>query len=1244
VGALKIGHNTAEAFIGRGSQESIDAGIRFKGNRLRDEMTRYLIALICISVATLNAQTTSSLTGRVADPSGAIIAGATVSLKTGQGRVYRETTTDRAGDFTFSQVAPATYSIEVRSQGFKTYVAEDVVLLVNTPITINVSLVLGPATESIEVKDAATQISTTDASIGNPIGEKAILELPLEARNVVGLLSLQPGVSYLGDPSERDDYRSGAVNGGKSDQSNVLLDGIDVNDQQTRVAFTSVLRTTLDSVVEFRTTTANGGADAGRTSGAQVSLVTKSGTNSLHGALYEFNRNTATTANSPLNIEAGLPRPALIRNVFGASVGGPLIKNKLFIFANYEGRRDRSQASVVRTVPTNLFRQGTFTYPTISGPLATVTPAEIASNIDPLHVGPAPDVLSLFQQYPQPNDSTVGDGINTAGYRFNAATPLRYDTYISRIDYNIDSGGKHTLFWRGQLQNDHVVPAIGVPQFPGQPDNQSQPLNAKGIAVGYTWVQSSRLVSSFSYGLTRQAYDNTGVQTAPYVTMLGVDPIQGTTTAEHVKIPVNQLSNNTSFSIGSHQLSFGGVARWIRVNQSNAHNSFSGALSDASELLPDNGASFFNALPNASPAAQLSIESDMTDLLGLITFGTGAFNYTIDGNLQPQGALVSRKYVDNEYELFIQDSWKATRSLTVTYGLRASLFPAISEANGYQVTTNVPASQWLGIRASLAAAGEPQSMAPPLSYNLSNAPGGRPLYPFQRHFAPRVAIAYSPQASDGLAKTLFGGPGKTVFRVGAGLFYDLFGQGLIQQENSGGLGFSSSIFVTPQYTASTAPRFTGLTQIPNNFLPQAPAFGFPQVGPNDFGVSLFVDNKLKSPYSINANVSVARELNHGFFFETAYVGRFSRHSLDPINVAAGTDLKDTTSGQDYFSAAAAMQGYLRSNAAVTSVGPVPFFENVYPGYAGGGFTATQNLYQYYWSGNIGNDTLPLLLIDLPGVCSPCSKFGPAAMFNDQYAGLQVLSSIGGGSYNALQVMLRKHFDAGLLFDINYTRSKCIDIGSTRESDGALDAYLVVNSFNIGQMRGLCDYDQSNNLSADFVAEVPIGRGHKFLSGINRWADAAIGGWQVSGIWRQSSGLPQGIVNGFLWATNWQQQGFADQALRPQITNRGGNVFADPSAAYGDYVPNFPGESGWRNVIRGQGYFSLDLGIGKRFVMPFSEKQSLQFRAEAFNVTNSSRFDIASANLNIGTPPPQFGTYSALLNSPRVMQFGLRYEF
>ena len=245
------------------------------------------------------------------------------------------------------------------------------------------------------------------------------------------------------------DRLNGSVNGSKPDQNNITLDGVDVNDQNTRNAFQSVLRVTLDSVREFRTTTQNPTAEQGRGSGAQIALVTKSGTNDLHGSLYEYHRNTLTSANSFFNNRSGVPRQKLIRNTFGTSLGGPIKKNRLFYFLNYEGRRDASDGTATRLAPTASMRAGFVTYLNKSGGVSTTTPAQI-KQVDPAGIGVDPAVLAVLSQYPLPNDDTQGDGFNTSGYRFKASQPVRLKTYIAKIDYTLDSSAKKHGLLAGQ--------------------------------------------------------------------------------------------------------------------------------------------------------------------------------------------------------------------------------------------------------------------------------------------------------------------------------------------------------------------------------------------------------------------------------------------------------------------------------------------------------------------------------------------------------------------------------------------------------------------------------------------------------------------------------------------------------------------------------------------------------------------------------------------------------------------------
>jgi hypothetical protein len=263
-------------------------------------VTWLMAAVICAFASLASAQSgTSTLQGKVVDAQKASLPGATATLSNTATGFTRDAVSDAAGAFTFSAVPPGTYTLTVALTGFKTSVADKVTLQVDTITELNVGLEIGSLSESVQVSAEAPVINSSDASIGNVISGNQIRQLPLEGRNVVGLLSLQPGVTYVpkSDPGATMDPRYGSVSGARADQSTVTLDGIDVNDQDRQTAFTSVLRVTLDSVQEFRVTTSNYGADQGRSSGAQVSLVTRAGTNDLHGSGYYVNRNTAFSSN-----------------------------------------------------------------------------------------------------------------------------------------------------------------------------------------------------------------------------------------------------------------------------------------------------------------------------------------------------------------------------------------------------------------------------------------------------------------------------------------------------------------------------------------------------------------------------------------------------------------------------------------------------------------------------------------------------------------------------------------------------------------------------------------------------------------------------------------------------------------------------------------------------------------------------------------------------------------------------------
>src|SRR5216684_1075946 len=337
--------------------------------------------ILVLSVFIWAQSSTTSLHGTVSDTKGAVLPGASVTISDPQTGFSRSTKTDDQGVYQFLQLPPATYVVTVIASGFANLKQENVRLMVNTPATLNLNMQVQGQTVTVEVSGAAPLVNTTDASLGHAFGSEKIENLPFEGRDPVGILSLQPGVVFIAPKNvvnEGTDSRGGAVNGARSDQTNVTLDGVDNNDQLKGFAFTGALRATLDSIEEFRVTTTNAGVDQGRSSGAQVQLVTKSGSNQIHGAAYEYHRPKNLVANDYFNkhsqeqtcLQNGTPSsdpscntaPSLLRNTFGGSFGGPIKKDRLFYFLAYEGQRTRENQQVTREVPSTLLRQGIIEY------------------------------------------------------------------------------------------------------------------------------------------------------------------------------------------------------------------------------------------------------------------------------------------------------------------------------------------------------------------------------------------------------------------------------------------------------------------------------------------------------------------------------------------------------------------------------------------------------------------------------------------------------------------------------------------------------------------------------------------------------------------------------------------------------------------------------------------------------------------------------------------------------------------
>jgi|HubBroStandDraft_6_1064221.scaffolds.fasta_scaffold17755_1 hypothetical protein len=1309
----------------------------------------FALAIFLSGATSTAAQTgTTSLRGVVVDKSRAAVSGAKVTVRNASEGVERDATTSALGEFEILALPPGTYTLTVEKDGFGKYQQDGLQLLVNVAASATVTLQVGSVTTQVEVSAQTETINTTDASLGNAFNENQVKQLPLESRNVPDLLSLQAGVIYTGDRPDMDaekDTRSGSVNGARSDQSNITLDGISVNDKGGH-SFTSVLPVTLDSVQEFRVTTSNYGADQGSSSAAQVALVTKSGTNNFHGSVYEYNRNSYFSANDyfikTAQLESDSPNkpPKLNRNIFGAAVGGPIKKDRLYFFLNFEGYRDAEAVSAVRTVPTAAMRDGVIQYACLNGnttacPGNTVTGLSGASYtapagyfaLSPAQItamdsgslgphGPDPAVISYMSTYPLPNDSTVGDGLNTAGYRFRAPTDTKKNWYIAKLDYNLTSDAKHRISVSGALANENAAQA---PFLPGAPPETDIVNYNKGIIVGYSAVISQSLVNNFRYGFVRESVGTIGNSTQEWNYLQAFD--QGINYSSSFQRPVHNLTDDVSWIRGRHTWQFGFQFAFLRNPESNLNTSFSvgqanpdwllnSGLSGPANPSPLNPSNVANGYPQVDSNFVSNYDYSMTSLLGMITFGDAVYNYDKSGNPLPQGAPVTRRFAEDSYEMYAQDVWKVKANLTLTLGLRYSLFSPPWETNGLQVGTTFSLGDWFNDRGQGMLQGVPSNAQPLITYQLAGPANGKPgYYNWDYHnFAPRVAFAWSPDASAGLLGALFGGKGRSSIRGGFGIVYDRVGESLVDTfDQNGSFGLSTSLNnPSDAQTSITAPRLTNMNIIPatdytgSPILPAAPPGGFPQTYPTGTGaITWGIDNNLKTPYSYTLDLAVSRELGSGFSVEAAYVGRLSHRLLAQDDLAMPLDIFDKGSGIDYFTAEKALAKAFRPQLVAGATAPTLSFnpaslpanvqkfwqdqiQQLAPGgaYTLSGCTGTNAsgnpnvlpttnpvVFAFdVFCGTSFNDSLALYNLDyngIPDFNNPNQLYftsgGQYSYYAPQYSSLYAWRSMAWSNYHALQVIVRHKMTHGFQFDLNYTFSKAEDISSDAErvgpaSNGSLLGLNnnIINAWDPDAQKGVASFDATHQFNANWIFELPFGRGRAFGKDSNRLLDALIGGWQLSGLFRITSGFPVTVDNGFSnFPTNFEMEGNADQIAPVRtgvFTNTGTpNIFANGPAAINSFAPAYAGESGQRNVIRGDGFFGLDLGLAKRWTMPWSEKQSVQFRWEVFNVPNTVRFDVQSSllsnSLGLGSGT-SFGNYSGLLTNPRIMQFALRYEF
>ncbi|MEO7027990.1 MAG: TonB-dependent receptor [Acidobacteriaceae bacterium] len=1234
-----------------------------------------LLAILIASPFALTAQDSSAMTGVVTDSTGATLPGTTVTLANpGKGiSLTQQTRSD--GAYRFPNVPPATgYVVTFSHTGFADVQFSNVALQVGVTRTQDAKLSAGTSVAvEVSASNNAVTLNTTDASIGNNIDVRALTELPIQSRaSPAVLFALQPGVS------------SGSVTGARTDQSEVTLDGLDVNDISTGQTFNiNGGGAPVDSVQEFRGVVAGLVPSVGTGSGGQFQLVTKSGTNKFHGNINEYHRDTVTAANTYFNNVAGVPRTPLIQNQFGGNLGGPIFRDKLFFFADFNNSRIVRSNSVLRTVPLDSFRNGNINYilardangnacsftsrlNTTPQCIGTLTPAQVAG-LDPQHIGFSQTLLSFINgRFPHANDLTRGDGVNTGGFRFTVPAPDFLYQGVARVDYNLTSKqrffARYTIAKRDATQTDRFVPT----------DPQTHPFQDRsyGYVVSHIWQIGNNKVNQFYYGdeVTEFNFPTTFNPTgANQYGFGGGTPGAFTSgpfdsaSSQRRRVPIPEVRDDFNWQLGAHNVTFGGTFKFIKTNSSLVNDFNFATLGLGGQLLtldssvrPTVANGFATNPIRGGSTAPNDFDNAFALALGRIGSVASQYNYSANGTPFPNGTGETRRYRYYQTEAYIGDTWKINPQLTVTYGVRYQLYTVPYEVSGAQANQNTSFDQYFSARLKQSATSqEGVSAVPLITYNLggkaNNAP---PLYrPSYKDFAPRLAFAYNPAYSP-----------HTVINGSVGLVYDrtvINAVNFIQDQSS--YLFQNS--ATKQYGTQTGARanlladpriganlaFANPNTAPVITKPFTPFVDNAQgTDPNDpFGVpgapfgtatsqfNTIVDPGLKDPYSIAVNMGIQQEFQGHLIMRLNYAGRFGRRLLAQADASQLVEFLDPASGQSLSQAFANLTLQGRAGQSFT---PQPFFENqVGPGLTVPLANAFSTLV------NVGDFADFIQALQGNGFLN--FNVGLASQFSEN----TFLTNKGSSVYHGLLFTLTKNFSQGLQFDFNYTLSHSIDNTSAVANfiAGGQGFGFVCDATNLRECRANSDFDRTTVINSDFVYALPIGRGKPFLGQSSTLLDEAIGGWSVSAIPAWSSGVA------FTAFSNAFVAGFANNAPAIFNGNRGdvathitksANGEVDAFRNNGTAAAAFSGPVGFtigsRNNLRGPSQFNMDAGLAKRFIILPNDRLNLQFRADFFNVLNHPTFATPNSDITSG----QFGQITATSNGARVGQFSLRLDF
>ena len=1169
------------------------------------------LALLLLNGNALHGQSssafTATLSGSVIDPAGGAVSGAKVTLTSPEIGFSRTYSTAASGLYTFTFLPQGNYWLEVEAQGFKHYKQVGITLVAGQAAEQNVSLVVGAVTDRIEITSQAPLLNADNANISEDLSARFAQDLPLNFRSVISLTLINSSVNnaaeeqVVGAPglSQTADQDISFLNFGGTffDTAEYLVDGT----WDTRADWGGVIYVpSVDAVQELKIQTNAFTAQYGWSSGNVVNIVTKSGSNDFHGDAYEFYTNSSLDAKYFFN---NGPQPAFHRNQYGGTIGGPILKNKLFFFAYYEGLRQASPATAVYTLPTSAERMGNFSAllgaptgktdclgrPILSGQIynpfstrqitAGVGGATCSGFIrDPFggNVIPQADMDKITSGIATGNFwPTAGNGL-VSNFTATAAAPEHSDEYSGRVDYNVDDNNRIYGRWSQKYQTKTNTPDFFGASDPGGP-GLLNPNNRYSTNLGVNHIFNPTFTMNFNFGVNRHVEGGIGqgfgfkssalglpsfidgiAPAFPQITEQGYAGLGANGGNNNYIAPQTLWTSSVDFTKlrGKHALAFGFTDVWLRLD---------GGHYGETTLN-------FDTSSTAGPDPQNPTAGT----------GNGFSSFLVGVGTNSQTAFQAFPATDKHFlGWYVQDGWKVTPKVTLNLGLRYEIQTAPTERhnaqNYFDFTAKNPISAQVG-----ASAFYPGEL-------IFNSPGNSGLYktPYN-NVAPRVSVAI--QAAN-----------KAVVRAGYGIFYvpNFYGQGPNDGFSQGtpwtttlnnGINPASTLSGNANVNCQNAGVFAPCgSAFPNGErLPTGNAAG----GLQDVGFGAGItNNNRKTPYVEQWMAGVQYSFTPNDLLDVSYVGNHGTSLL-----ATGEQWQQMPVGN-----------LAMGNALFAQV-PNPFFGHITSSGCG-----------------LNNPTV-ILAQTLAPFPEYCSVFEPEP-------------SVGTSSYNALEATFTHRWHSGLDLNLSYTFSKFMD--DVQGNSGW--AFPGSGTSNLNSYNLAADYSvDPSNVTHRFVAtydyELPFGQGKRFGGEWSRSVDAVLGGWQWTGILTAESGLPLSIQP----ASNNVGFGFNQRpnvvpGVNPIPANQSISNWLNPAAFSQPAAFTFGNAPRFFSNLHGPKYFNWDMGIQKRW--NFMEHKQFQFRLEMFNALNHPDFFQPDTNLGDGA---NFGRITAAYQQRTVQLAGKFY--